>query len=85
VILAVEGDAWVGMAASSWHKDQGFVFNEMTGVLREYRRKGVAMGLKVLSVQFAASLGASTIYTVHAAANVAAIAMNRRLGYIDRL
>ncbi len=85
IILAVEGDAWVGMSASSWHKEQSFVFNEMTGVLREYRRRGIATGLKVLSIQFAASLGASVIYTVHAAANVAAIAMNRRLGYTDCL
>ncbi len=84
VILALEGNSWVGMAASSWHQEQGYVFNEMTGVLREYRRKGIAMGLKVLSIQFAASLGAAVIYTVHAAANSAAIAMNRRLGYTDR-
>lgn len=55
----------------------------MTGVLKEYRRRGIATALKVLSIEFARSLGVSVIYTVHAAANIAAIAMNRRLGYTD--
>ena len=85
IILAIEGGTWVGMSAASYHKEQGYVFNEMTGVLREHRRKGVATALKVLSIQFAASLGVPVIHTFHAAANVAAIAMNRRLGYTDRL
>lgn len=85
IILAIEGDTWVGMSAASYHKEQNFVFNEMTGVLREYRRRGIATALKVLSIQFAASLGVPVIHTFHAAANVAAIAMNRRLGYTDRL
>ena len=85
IILAAEGETWVGMSAASHHKEQGYVFNEMTGVLREYRRRGIATALKVLSIQFAASLGVPVIHTFHAAANVAAIAMNRRLGYTDRL
>ncbi len=85
IILAIEDDTWVGMSAVSYHKEQGFVFNEMTGVLREHRRRGIAVSLKVLSIQFAVSLGVPLIYTFHAAANVAAITMNRRLGYTDRL
>jgi RimJ/RimL family protein N-acetyltransferase len=85
IILAIEGDTWVGMSAASYHKEQNFVFNEMTGVPREYRRRGIATALKVLAIRFAASLGVPVIYTFHAAANVAAIAMNRRLGYTDRL
>ena len=84
IILAIEGNDWVGMSAVSHHKEQGFAFNEMTGVLKEYRRRGIATALKVLSIQFAASLGVPTIHTFHAAANAAAIAMNRHLGYTDR-
>ena len=85
VILARIGDAWIGMSAASHLKGQDYVFNEMTGVLREYRRQGIATALKVLSIQFARSLGVRKIYTVHAAENLSAIAMNRHLGYVDRM
>jgi RimJ/RimL family protein N-acetyltransferase len=85
VILAVQGEEWIGMAAVSHRSGQDVAFNAMTGVLRSYRRRGIATSLKILSIQFAQSLGVSHIYTFHAAANLEAIAMNRRLGYIDRL
>lgn len=84
VIIAIEGDTWVGMSAVSYHREKGFVFNEMTGVLRGYRHRGIATALKVISIEFARSLGVPVIHTFHAAANSAAIAMNRRLGYTDR-
>ena len=83
VLLAVAGSAWVGMSATSYHTEKGFIFNEMTGVLREYRQRGIATALKVRSIAFAQSRGVSVMYTVHAAANRAAIAMNRRLGYTE--
>jgi GNAT superfamily N-acetyltransferase len=83
VLLAVAGPAWVGLSAASYHKAQGFMFNEMTGVVREYRHRGIATALKVLAIGFAQSLGVPVMYTVHADANHAAIAMNRRLGYTD--
>ena len=83
VILATDGSVWVGMSAVSYNKDKNIVHNEMTGVLREYRRRGIATALKVLSLEFARSLGQPVIYTVHAAANLPMITMNRRLGYTD--
>lgn len=83
VILALHGEEWVGMAAVSYRTGQDFVFNEMTGVVRSWRRRGIATSLKILSLQFAQSLGVAFIYTLHATANVAAIAMNCRLGYTE--
>ena len=73
----------MGMSATSYHTEKGFIFNEMTGVLRQYRHRGIATALKVRSIAFAQSRGVSVMYTVHAAANRAAIAMNRRLGYTE--
>ena len=88
VIFAVDGgvpgDPWVCMAGVSHRLGQDYTFNEMTGVVRTYRRRGIATALKLRTIQVAESLGVQFIYTSHAAANVTAIAMNRRLGYTYR-
>lgn len=83
VFIALDQDVWIGMAATSNHSSKGFAFNEMTGVLREFRKSGIAISLKVLGIRYAKSLGVEWVYTIHDAENVAAIAMNRRLGYRD--
>ena len=83
VIVARHGEQWIGMTAISNWQENGFGFNEMTGVIRAYRRQGIAMALKVLGVLYAQHLSLSTLYTLHDADNTAAIAMNRKLGYVD--
>jgi RimJ/RimL family protein N-acetyltransferase len=82
VIIALAGDEWIGMSVLSDWLDKGFVFYEMTGVLRQHRRRGIAMAMKIESVRFAKSLGAKRILTFHAAANLAPIALNRSLGFV---
>jgi len=83
VVLAVEGADWVRMAATSDWRQQGYVFNEMTGVRVGYRGAGVALAMKVLGVDFARACGVTKIRTIHHPGNLPAIAMNRRLGYVD--
>ncbi|MFD9353988.1 GNAT family N-acetyltransferase [Streptomyces sp. NPDC060031] len=83
VVIAYDGDAWIGMSATSDHRADGFVFNEMTGVRAPYRGRGISLALKTLGIAFAGLCGVSRIRTVHHAANTRAIAMNRRLGYTD--
>jgi RimJ/RimL family protein N-acetyltransferase len=83
VVLALDGDRWVGMSAASEHRDRGFFFNEMTGVVRSHRRQGIALALKVLVIERVRALGVPAIYTIHHAANTAPIALNRKLGYVD--
>jgi RimJ/RimL family protein N-acetyltransferase len=81
--VALEGDAWIGMAALSDWRSRGFMFNEMTGVRADRRGRGIALALKVLGIRFACTTGARWLYTFHDARNVAAIALNRRLAYVD--
>jgi RimJ/RimL family protein N-acetyltransferase len=82
-MVALEGDAWIGMAGLSDWRSRGFMFNEMTGVRADRRGRGIALALKVLGIRFARTTGARRLYTFHDARNVAAIALNRRLGYVD--
>jgi hypothetical protein len=46
VVIALDGDAWIGLSAASDHRSSGYLFNEMTGVrthpprARHLRRHG---------------------------------------------
>ena len=82
-ILALEGERWIGLSATSNWSQKDFAFNEMTGVLREYRRRGIALALKTLGIRYARRIGVSKVYTIHDFENLAAIEMNRVLGYVE--
>lgn len=83
VVIALDGDAWIAMAATSDQRSRGHVFNEMTGVRAPYRGRGISIAMKTFGIGFAALCGVSTIRTLHHPANTNAIKMNRRLGYLD--
>ena len=83
VLLAIDGEKWVGMTASSNHAERGFVFNEMTGVVRTHRRQGLGLAMKVLGMSFATDLDVATARTIHHPANLAMIDLNLRLGYVE--
>ena len=57
--LAKDGDRYVGMSCL-WKSlgDPDSIYTGLTGVRREYRRKGVATSLKVRAIRFARELGA---------------------------
>ena len=82
VIIARDGEKWVGMSALSDWRDRGFAFAEMTGVLRQYRRRGLAIAMKILTIRFARTLGVDRILTFQDAENAAPIALNRSLGFV---
>ncbi|MET9608885.1 GNAT family N-acetyltransferase, partial [Streptomyces sp. NPDC006512] len=81
IVLALDGDAWVGMAATSHH--DGYLLNEMTGVRAGHRGRGLSIAMKTIGTRFAALYGAREIRTLHHPANTNAIAMNRKMGFVD--
>lgn len=83
VVLAIERTRWVGMSATSLLPAEGCAFSEMTGVLPDYRGRGVALAMKLLAIRFARGSGMRWLRTVHHPANASAIAVNRRLGFVD--
>ena len=62
-VIAIEGETWVGMSAASDHRDEGFFFNEMTGVIRSHRGRGIALAMKVLVIDVVRDLGIREIRT----------------------
>lgn len=85
VVLALHDGRWVGMSGTSLHPDKGHAFSEMTGVLAPYRGQGLSLALKLLAIRFVRSSGYRRLATFHHPRNASAIAMNRRLGFVDQL
>lgn len=82
VVVALDGNVWVGMTAASDHRAaRGYMFDEMTGVRAAYRGRGLSLALKLANIRFMRSIGVTEVRTMHHRANTTAIAMNRRLGY----
>jgi predicted GNAT superfamily acetyltransferase len=83
VILALDRTNWIGFSMTSIQQAEGFAFSEMTGVLAGYRGRGISLALKVLAIDFVRRSGQRWLRTFHHPANEPAIAMNRRLGFVD--
>lgn len=83
VVLATEGDLWVGMSAMGHRDGFDYAFADMTGTVASHRGRGIATTMKVAGIEFARTLGVSSIRTVHHPENTTIINLNRRLGYQD--
>lgn len=81
VAIEPEEGRWVGLSLASHHPEGRFLFNEMTGVLRNYRGRGLAMALKVKVIGYGRSVGVQMIRTYNDAANKPMLAVNQKLGY----
>ncbi|MBZ0317234.1 MAG: GNAT family N-acetyltransferase [Anaerolineae bacterium] len=81
-ILAVDGNKYVGLAAVGTFEHT--MHNMMTGVDREYRGRGIAQALKLLTVYYAQAMGADAITTDNDSQNAPMLAINHRMGYIPQ-
>ena len=53
----------------------------MTGTRRAYRGRGLALAVKLASIEWAAANGITRMLTFNDATNAPMLAVNRRLGY----
>jgi GNAT superfamily N-acetyltransferase len=80
-ILAADGERWVGLAAIAFYPIANYSYNAFTGVLREYRGRGLACALKLMAIRRARQYGATRIRTDNDSQNAPMLAVNRKLGY----
>ena len=83
VILAISNGVWIGMAATSLRPSEGYAFSEMTCVLPGHRGQGISVAMKLKAIGFARSSHMRWIRTFHHPDNAVAIAINRRLVFVD--
>ena len=81
-IIAKHHDQYVGTSVV-WRlkKEPRSLYQGLTGVLREYRGKGIAMALKLRVLDFARTNGFDNIRTFNASTNEGILAINRKLGF----
>lgn len=83
-LLAIRDGAYVGLSELFRRPVGNGLETGLTGVLREHRRQGVALALKVKGVAFAERRGAPVISTWNAGSNRGMLAINERLGYVKQ-
>lgn len=81
-LIALDGDKYVGESALWVSQAEEGLYVGATGVLREYRRKGIAHALKVRACQAAKERGVPTLKTWNATTNVGMLAINEALGFV---
>ena len=80
-ILAIDGDAIIGLGAIGYFSQSRSASNMITGVDRAYRGRHIALALKLLGIRYAKSKGALTIRTDNDSQNGPMLAINRKLDY----
>lgn len=82
--VAVQGGRYVGMSYLTPHKEEHSCGVGFTGVRRSYRRKGVALALKLRGMTYAQEHGYASMRTSVDASNQASLAVNERLGFVKQ-
>lgn len=81
---AVDGDKLVGASALWGNLASPDLNTGMTGVLREYRGKGIATALKVRALTWAKERGTPSVRTWNEANNAGMLNINFRLGFVKQ-
>lgn len=81
MLVALHEDRYIGMCELYRHQGSDDLHNGLTGVLRPWRRRGIARALKLASIEVARAQGAAAIHTWNAAHNAGMLAINDALGF----
>jgi len=80
--LAVDGEAYVGLSQLWYSPEADMLRTGLTGVRRAYRRRGLALALKVRSLAFAKEQGYRRVITENESNNRGMLHINEQLGFI---
>ncbi|MCQ6557141.1 GNAT family N-acetyltransferase [Paenibacillus mendelii] len=81
VLIAADGDRYVGVTNVLYNTQTNGMYHEYTGVSRDYRRRSIGLALKVIAIELAAARKAAYIRTDNDSTNAPILTINRKLGY----
>jgi mycothiol synthase len=76
-----DGDRYVGVSVLWANKSNGDLSTGTTGVIRDYRKRGIATALKVRALTYAKERGAPAVRTWNEVNNNGMLGINFRLGF----
>ena len=79
--VAHAGGRAVSLAFLAVDPERRLAYNQMTATLPEFRRRGLALAVKLAAARWAAANGYERIVTENEATNVAMLAVNEQMGY----
>lgn len=82
--IALDGDRWVGLSTLWRGSRPERVDTGLTGTLSGYRRRSIALALKLRSLEWAKGQGVISVRTTNASTNAGMLAINDRLGFRRR-
>ncbi len=83
--VAVDGEHYVGMS-NLWKSqaDASELYTGLTGVRRDYRRRGIALALKLRAIDYARRHNVKTLKTWNESNNRAMLSINEALGFVKQ-
>jgi mycothiol synthase len=81
-ILAESAGRWIGLTTLRFREETNIGDTWLTGVLPEYRGRGIATALKLRAIEVAKERGCPVITTGNQQDNAPMLAINRKLGFV---
>ena len=79
--VALHEGKYIGLTHLMLNGNEG-LYQGLTGVKRDFRRKGLALVLKLTAIAYAQTMGKTVIVTNNDVANQSMLTLNERLGYV---
>jgi len=82
--VAVDGDQYIGLSTLNKFKAEKDLYTGLTGVKRDYRRRGIATCLKVKAIEYAREHNYTKIGTDNQSTNKPMLDLNSKLGFKEQ-